>query len=293
MLARDNWTDRTRALFAELDASPQMQAAFVRDPRELLRNTFGGDGDCAGDVSAANRLLFQILRDGSAIEIGADEDGRDAAAAEPQTPYARLLHTVLRRLGERASIGDATALEVLRDFNVASAMDARGVTRLDAELEARLDVRLGVELQAQLESRVEAEALAKLDTRLGVELQAQLESRVEAEALVKLDTRLGVELQAQLESRADAEALAKLDTRLGVELRAQLETRIDAKLLALAELQAAAEAEAAADGVEQESRARGQSASFSRLDLQKLAGFIASRAPAVMAELAPAPGAAS
>ncbi len=257
VLERPAWGDRTRSLFRRLDESPALRAEFLRDPRAALSEAFGDDAGAAppAAISAANRILYEMLSDPTPIQLreadvreGEDEGGR----------YTRLFQALVRRIGERRPEDELDALDAIRGFNVDAEIDVRTHigTRIEAELRAELEARL----EAKLDSRLEA----KLDTRLEARLDTRLEAKLDAELRAQLETKLQTQLRTQVETQFETDLHAHLDTRIGIELGAQAE----------AGLEGPGEIRRQQSAVGPE---RGASLGFSRLDLQRVAGFIAAR----------------
>lgn len=251
VLERPAWNDRTRSLFRRLDESPALRAEFLRDPRAALSEAFGDDAGAVppAAISAANRILYEMLSDPTPIQlreadVGEGEDGGGR--------HTRLFQALVRRIGERRPEEDFDALDAIRGFNVDAELDVRTQigTRIEAELRAELEARLEAKLDSRLEAKLDTRLEARLDTRLDAELRAQLEARLDTELRTQVDTRLETDLQA------------RLDTRLGVELGAQAEAGLEGP------------GEIGRQGAGGE---RGTSLGFSRLDLQRVAGFIAAR----------------
>jgi len=262
VLERPAWSDRTRSLFRRLDESPALRAEFLRDPRAVLSEALGDDDAGAAPppaISAANRILYEMLSDPTPIQLreadvreGEDESGR----------YTRLFQALVRRIGERRPDYQLDALDAIRGFNVDAEIDVRTqiATRIEAELRAELEARL----EAKLDSRLEAKLDTRLDARLEARLDTRLEAKLDAELRAQLETKLQTQLRTQVETQFETDLHAHIDTRIGIELGAQ--------------------AEAGLEGPGEISRQQrtsapehGTSLGFSRLDLQRVAGFIAAR----------------
>ena len=283
VLERPAWNDRTRSLFRRLDESPALRAEFLRDPRAALSEAFGDDAGAVppAAISAANRILYEMLSDPTPIQlreadVGEGEDGGGR--------HTRLFQALVRRIGERRPEEDFDALDAIRGFNVDAELDVRTQigTRIEAELRAELEARLEAKLDSRLEAKLDTRLEARLDTRLEAELQTKLDTRLDARLEARLDTRLDArlearldaELRAQLEARLDTELRTQVDTRLETDLQARLDTRLGVELGAQAEAGLEGPGEIGRQGAGGE---RGTSLGFSRLDLQRVAGFIAAR----------------
>jgi hypothetical protein len=281
VLERPEWSDRTRSLFRRLDESPALRAEFLRDPRAVLSEALGDDAGAAPSaaISAANRILYEMLSDPTPIQLresdvreGEDESGR----------YTRLFQALVRRIGERRPEDELDALDAIRGFNVDAEIDVRTqiATRIEAELRAELEARLEAKLDSRLEAKLDTRLEARLDTRLEAELHTKLDTRLDARLEARLDTRLeaklDAELRAQLETKLQTQLRTQVETQFETDLRAHLDTRIGIEI--------GAQAEAGLEGPGEIGRQQRTSASehgtslgFSRLDLQRVAGFIAAR----------------
>jgi hypothetical protein len=213
----------------------------------------------------------------------------------------------------RLKVAVATELQAQLESKVVSELQAKVATELKAQLETRVaaalktEIAIDTELRAQLESKIAAELKAQLVVKVATELKAQLETRVAA--ALKTEIAIDTELRAQLESKIAAELRAQLAVKVATELKAQLETRAalvlktatELKVTALiqtsleqsleselrlntdietrAELEAVLEAglAAAAEGAKRSRMTPAES--LSRLDLQRLAGFVAAHPP--------------
>lgn len=285
VLTQPGLSSRLAELFAHLEESPTLRQAFLESPEPLLSEFLGVRVDQSRGTSSANRILYRLLN-------------TVPPASNAAGPYLALLRQALAGHSD-----DAVTIAFARGFNVA----AVSATEVDVELvtseELRLKAAIATELQAQLESKVVSELQAKVAT----ELKAQLETRVAA--ALKTEIAIDTELRVQLEAKIAAELKAQLAVKVATELKAALETkaalvlktatelkvtavaqtsleqtlesdlRLNTDIETRAELEAVVEAglAAAAEGAQRSRMTPAES--LSRLDLQRLAGFVAAHPP--------------
>jgi hypothetical protein len=296
ILSYPGWEQETRALFAKLAASPRLQHAFLNDPGAVLADRFHPHGiSPAGPVSIENRLFFQLLNDSEVLAMSKTPTREED---KPSQSCADLMRAVLSRYGDRLTgIPAETLLTPGYNVDVNLKIDAEATTAAEIDAKAIVDAATTLELKlgADVEIATATAIKAHLETEVSTSLKAQIDAELVAvtQVALKTVTETAAASAVSLKLHTDAETITSLDVKLEalatanlkLEAIAELESRADSILESDAEIvgridsivEAELEAElgAAAEGIRQPQRRR--TAGLSRMDLQKVAAFIAAR----------------
>jgi hypothetical protein len=294
ILSYPGWEQETRALFAKLAASPRLQHAFLNDPGAVLADRFHPHGiSPAGPVSIENRLFFQLLNDSEVLAMSKTPTREED---KPSQSCADLMRAVLSRYGDRLTgIPAETLLTPGYNVDVNLKIDATTAAEIDVKTIVDAATTLELKLGADVEIATATAIKAHLETEVSTSLKAQIDAELVAvtQVALKTVTETAAASAVSLKLHTDAETITSLDVKLEalatanlkLEAIAELESRADSILESDAEIvgridsivEAELEAElgAAAEGIRQPQRRR--TAGLSRMDLQKVAAFIAAR----------------
>jgi hypothetical protein len=304
VLSQPGLSAQIAELFHHLSESSEARKSFMESPESLLTEHLGIDLRGSLGVSSLNRIFHRLLNsDPSPLP---DQETSSAGRYLPLLRQALAGHSdeaiasALTRgfnVDAKLSTDLRTALQVKvstelqaiaeLELKLAAALEAK----LQAETKVKVDALLAshlntltiteVELRAKLETILHAQTIA--EARLEVDIRTATVTATKAESQIDLvlraDTAIESELQAQIESEIKAATETEIDSDIELDAEAAAQTELEAETEAEADLEssldAEAEAEAEADaGGPAIRRRKASGAHLSRLDLQRLAGFV-------------------
>lgn len=304
VLRQPRLSERLEDFFQHLSESDEVQRAFFSSPATVLNERLGMEVSPAAKISTANRALYRLLSCDSELVAGSED--------RPTGPYMALLRRALaghppKALAELFARGfnaEASAKPPMRplpleadaeldagiDADIDADADSDADLDLDADadtdLEADTDADVELDVESDVEAEIEAEVEADLETVLKVAVETELKAALELKTATETKTTTATQTTTATETKAstatavttavEAKTVTTLDTKLEVDLLTKAEATAAEELRV--ELEVRVEAELTSEIYQPEksrrSRARGH---LSRLDIQRLAGFVAAR----------------